>query len=281
MEPRKQEFSLVQQVEHKKTKVFFGKKNQNGKTFRKRTFLRKKTFRKRKKNKIWKIKNEKSFSLMKRKLRKIEGKMKKRRKFMGLAAAVFLAMPGQTTSYLPIDVRLNKLNNAEITIVVQDTSNISQKEEYAEAPKKSNNISDYSKEVTDAAKKFHLSESLIRKIILAESSGNHDSYSPKGAIGFMQLMPETADDMNVNPYNPEQNIYGGAKYLRILITKYDGDLRKVLAAYNWGPSNVDSSIANHGGEWLSYREKTNQPRKWIVPAETRNYIQKVLGSENF
>ena len=94
----------------------------------------------------------------------------------------------------------------------------------------------------------------------AESGNNPDiPPSPKGAIGIAQLMPATAKEMGVNPYNPVENERGGKDYLGKLIDQYEGDIPKALAAYNWGQGNVK--------------------RKGIenAPEETRNYVTKVLG----
>jgi soluble lytic murein transglycosylase-like protein len=63
--------------------------------------------------------------------------------------------------------------------------------------------------------------------------------SRAGAIGEMQLMPATAQDMGVDPYDTRQNYGGGAAYLRALVNRYDGDLVRTLAAYNAGPKAVD------------------------------------------
>ena len=112
-----------------------------------------------------------------------------------------------------------------------------------------------------AARKYALPESFVRSVMKAESGLHPDALSPKGAIGLMQLMPETAKELGVNPRNPQENAEGGAQYLRDLLAKYEGDPDQVLlalAAYNAGPAAVDKY---HGVP--PYRE-------------TREYILRVL-----
>ena len=92
-----------------------------------------------------------------------------------------------------------------------------------------------------AAKKYALPESFVRSVMKAESGLRADALSPKGAIGLMQLMPETARELGVDPKNPKENAEGGAQYLRDLLAKYEGDPDQVLlalAAYNAGPAAV-------------------------------------------
>lgn len=84
--------------------------------------------------------------------------------------------------------------------------------------------------------------------------------SPAGAIGIMQLMPGTADEYGVDPYDPAQNVEGGTAYLNDLIAQF-GDVPDALAAYNWGPSNVQRAIAS------------GQP----FPTGVQAYVNKVLG----
>ena len=100
--------------------------------------------------------------------------------------------------------------------------------------------------VADALNAAADAEGLPRELVWAvafvESRYNPDAVSRVGAIGLMQLMPGTADAMGVeDPFNPEQNARGGAKLLARLIKKYGGDVRRALAAYNWGSGNVDRS----------------------------------------
>ncbi len=100
--------------------------------------------------------------------------------------------------------------------------------------------SDYSVYVHNAASKYEVEPELIRAVIKTESNGNHRAVSRKGAMGLMQLMPTTAADMNVsNPFNPEENIEGGTRYLRYLLEKFNGDTTLALAAYNAGPKTVE------------------------------------------
>jgi hypothetical protein len=99
---------------------------------------------------------------------------------------------------------------------------------------------DYSSYVQQAAAKYEIEPDLIHAVIKTESNGNQRAVSRKGAMGLMQLMPSTAYDMNVvNPFNPEENIEGGTKYLRQLLEKFNGDLTLALAAYNAGPKTVE------------------------------------------
>ena len=98
---------------------------------------------------------------------------------------------------------------------------------------------DYSQIIYDMSSKYDVEPSLIRAIITVESNWNGNAVSNKGAIGLMQLMPSTAKDMDVsNPYNPEENIEGGTRYLRFLLDKFN-DLPMALAAYNAGPKTVE------------------------------------------
>jgi soluble lytic murein transglycosylase-like protein len=90
-----------------------------------------------------------------------------------------------------------------------------------------------------AADKYGLPRELVRSVMAVESGFATSAVSRKGAIGLMQLMPETARDLGVNPNDPAQNVDGGTRYLRDLLLKYDGGLRHALAAYNAGPAAVE------------------------------------------
>ncbi len=93
-----------------------------------------------------------------------------------------------------------------------------------------------------AAARWGLPPELVRLIAKEESGFRANAVSPKGAIGLMQLMPETARSLGADPSKPEQNVEAGVRYLRDLLLKYQDDdlqLRKALAAYNAGPGAVD------------------------------------------
>ena len=92
--------------------------------------------------------------------------------------------------------------------------------------------------------------SLAIAVANAESGGNQNAVSSAGAIGVFQLMPATAAGLGVDPTVLAQNIHGGILYLRQLIGQYGGDLQKVLAAYNWGPGNVNNAVAAGGASWF-------------------------------
>lgn len=107
---------------------------------------------------------------------------------------------------------------------------------------------------------------LALAVAVQESGGKADAVSPAGALGVMQLMPETAKDLGVDPEDPAQNIKGGVQYLKQLLTRYDGDEELALMAYNGGMGNVDHWRKT--GEW-----KTNGG---VVPEETQKYVPSVL-----
>lgn len=112
--------------------------------------------------------------------------------------------------------------------------------------------------VVEHANKHGLRPELVRAVIQVESAYNPRALSPKGAMGLMQLMPETARLLGVQrPYDPAQNIAGGTRYLRLLLDKYDGDETLALAAYNAGSGAVD----RHGRKLPPYRETEDYVRK--------------------
>ena len=101
------------------------------------------------------------------------------------------------------------------------------------------NTRSFSAEIRSAAQFNEVEESLIRAIIHAESAYQTDAVSPKGAQGLMQLMPATQKELRIeNPFDPEQNIQGGASYLAQLLEEFQGDVEMVAAAYNAGPGAV-------------------------------------------
>ena len=93
--------------------------------------------------------------------------------------------------------------------------------------------------VNELAEAMSLHPALVHSVIAAESNYDPGAVSPKGAVGLMQLMPETAAELQVDPYQPQQNVAGGVRYLREMLERYDGSLLKALAAYNAGPGAVD------------------------------------------
>ncbi len=102
------------------------------------------------------------------------------------------------------------------------------------------NTADYHQIVDNKSAKYNVEPSLVKAVIKTESNWDAAVVSQKGAMGLMQLMPSTANDMDVrNPFDPEENIEGGIRYLRYLLNKFDGDLTLALAAYNAGPKTVE------------------------------------------
>lgn len=112
--------------------------------------------------------------------------------------------------------------------------------------------------ISDAAKKYNVDPKLVSAIAAVESGGNQSATSEVGAIGVMQLMPDTAAGLGVDPYDKQQNIEGGTKYIKSLLDTFGGDVEKAVAAYNAGPQ----AVKDYGGV-PPYRE-------------TQNYVNKVL-----
>jgi len=117
--------------------------------------------------------------------------------------------------------------------------------------------SQYDQLISEFSKKYQVDFALIKAIIRAESGFNPGAISRKGAKGLMQLMPETASRLNVsNIFNPRENIEGGVRYFKYLLSLFDNDVRLSLAAYNAGENLV--------GELRSippYRETVDYVRK--------------------
>ena len=118
----------------------------------------------------------------------------------------------------------------------------------------------YDPTIRNIARMYQLPPTLLHAVITAESSYNPDAVSRAGAVGLMQLMPETAKRYGVsNRRNPKDNIFGGTRYLRDLLKMFDNNLILALAAYNAG----EGAVKKYGNQIPPYKE-------------TRNYVNKVI-----
>ena len=119
--------------------------------------------------------------------------------------------------------------------------------------------SDYDPLIETVARQHKLDPLLVKSVIQAESGFNRYAISRKGALGLMQLIPDTAKRFKVrDPFNPTHNIQGGSQYLRELLTRFHGDLELALAGYNAG----ENAVIRYDG---------------IPPyPETQNYVRKVM-----
>ena len=116
----------------------------------------------------------------------------------------------------------------------------------------------YYETIRQAAGKYGVDPKLVSAVAEVESGFQQGAVSATGAVGVMQLMPETAESLGVNPYDAAQNINGGAQYLKQMLDTFDGDVRKAVAAYNAGPE----AVKEYGG---------------VPPySETQQYVSSVL-----
>lgn len=118
---------------------------------------------------------------------------------------------------------------------------------------------EFQKTINEAARENNLDPKLVNAIIEQESGFNPNAVSEAGAVGLMQLMPDTARHLGVkDPLNPHENVRAGTKYLSSLLNRYQGNVVLALSAYNAGPANVD--------------------RYQGVPPfeETKNYVRKII-----
>jgi soluble lytic murein transglycosylase-like protein len=115
--------------------------------------------------------------------------------------------------------------------------------------------------VADASSRNGVAPALVNAVVMAESAGNPSAISVAGAQGLMQLMPGTSASCGIsNPFDPQQNVDCGSRYLRELLDRYNNNVELAVAAYNAGPGAVDQY---HG----------------VPPyAETRAYVSRVLSA---
>ncbi len=117
--------------------------------------------------------------------------------------------------------------------------------------------------IQNMCRKYGVDPSLVKAVIRAESGYDRMAVSPKGAMGLMQLMPGTANSLGVfDPFDPEQNIDGGVRYLSSLLERFGGNVSLALAAYNAGPGSIEKY-----GSVPPYEE-------------TGTYVKKILASYN-
>lgn len=180
-------------------------------------------------------------------------------KSLGLADMIYKNVIGEDLDMNQIKKDLQAENISEIKI---NTKIKTENDSIPISPSNGsiNRLNKFEDIIDKASKSYNIDKNLIRSVILTESAANPKAVSSAKAKGLMQLIDSTAADMNVkNVWNPEDNIFGGTKYLSKMLKQFDGDLDKSLAGYNAGPGNVKK----YDG----------------VPPfeETKNYINRVKG----
>ncbi len=121
-------------------------------------------------------------------------------------------------------------------------------------------LAEFNAYIDQAAIRYKMPPALVRAVMHAESAFDPNAISHVGASGLMQLMPGTAREMYVKDiFDPKENIEGGVRYLRVLANEFEGDMVKMVAAYNSGPD----AVRKYGGQVPPY-------------PETQAYVRKVL-----
>ena len=157
------------------------------------------------------------------------------------------------------------------TYAVQGTSGAIRTAGSSGSPRISTRSTLYDDTIEEHAAAHRVRPELVRAVIQVESAFNPRARSNKGAMGLMQLMPETAADLGVtNPFDPHQNIRGGVAYLRQLLDKFNGNEELALAAYNAGPG----AVTKYGDAIPPYRET----RQYVDKVRARTNVTTVNGS---
>ncbi len=185
--------------------------------------------------------------------------------FVLLAGILLFSIPAQADVYKSID-KHGRVIYTDRPVNTNSKRLVKTWKGWAEQPRAKLNVAAYHQNrkkftptVDYAAKRYNLNKYLLHAVITAESAYDPSAVSKAGAVGLMQLMPETAKRYGVKDRkNPYQNIHGGSKYLRDLMKLFKNDLSLVLAAYNAG----EGAVKKYGNKIPPY-------------PETRNYVRKV------
>ena len=163
-----------------------------------------------------------------------------------------------------LPVNENAAANADkVAVALAETENQAVVDEVVPTSQTSRRVENSAPTTTEgmieaAARRYGVESDLVKAIATAESNMNQDARSYVGAIGVMQLMPETAGSLGVNPYDEKENIEGGAHYIRQMLDKFNGNVKYAIAAYNAGPG----AVQKYGG---------------VPPySETQNYVGRVM-----
>lgn len=160
------------------------------------------------------------------------------------------------------DPEIFQLLLAELLDKAQDGSNVDAQNVSSEGPPTSKEISDA---IDEASSKYGIDSNLIKSVIKQESNYNPEAVSKSGAEGLMQLMPATAKSLGVNnPLDALENVDAGTRYLKSLLSSFNGDIKLALAAYNGGIGRMGRLGVNSDGKISKMSE------------ETQNYVKKVI-----
>jgi soluble lytic murein transglycosylase-like protein len=172
-----------------------------------------------------------------------------------IGVTLFVTSPARADIYLYVDSQgvmhfTNTPTSSKYKVYMSD------KLKYSEALF---NIKSYDDVISEAAARTGISSSLLKAVIYVESYFNPKAVSKKGALGLMQIMPENLDALNIkDPFDPWENIMGGAYYFKTMLDRFSGQVDLALAAYNAGPTVVEK-----------YNDIPPYP-------ETQRYVKKVM-----